>query len=185
MSEKRIRRRELLTGIAAVGVTAAGAGTGTYAYISDESQSDITINVGSLDLNNPAPIEWSENPDSDGEDSFSDSVTIDNAGNLPARRVILSDVSVNDGALAKALEITDVRYGVASSTPILGDIEANNNGNGLYDLDDLRQSTPIDLSEVAGSEVLHADDDAVLEIDAKFDYAKIPDAKGGAALEAT
>lgn len=185
MSDTRLRRRELLTAAAAAGVAAVGAGGATWAFLSDQATSDITLNVGSLAIADPAPIEWSEDPDTDGEDSFSDTVTIENDGNLPARQVLLTNIDVNDPALAKALEITDIRYGVSSATSILSAVQANSNGNGIYDLDDLSQSLPITLDEQAGSELLHADDIAELEIDAQFDYSKIPDSKDGKPLDAT
>lgn len=189
MSDKiELRRRELLGGVATIGVAAVGAGATTYAFLSDQSQADVTINVGSLTLSDPAPIEWSEDPSTEGEDTFSDSLTIENTGNLPARQVLLESITVNDQGLAKALEVLDVRYGQDSVSSILSDIEANNNGNGIYDLDDLRQSlatSSIALEDLAGTGTLYEGATATLEIDARYDYSKIPDSKDGAALEAT
>lgn len=182
----KLTRRQMLGGIAVVGAS-AGVGAGTFAYLNDESTADVTINVGNLELSEPAPIEWSEDPTTPQEDTFSDSLTIENTGNLPSRQVLLTEISVNDTTLAKALKILDIRYGQDDPESILEDVESNENGNGIYDLDDLRQSldnSDIALEDLAGNGVLYAGDSAVLEIDAQFDYSKIEPEKGGNPLDA-
>lgn len=179
----KITRRKLLGSIAIAGAS-AGLGAGTFAYLSDQSTADITINVGSLELADPTPIEWSENPETDGQDSMSESVSIENVGNLPSRQVLLNEIEVDEGSteLLKALEITDVRYGVTEATSIKSELPSDSNENGILDLHDLQQEAPIPLAEMAGAEVLHADDTAMLEIDATWDYEKVPENANGATL---
>lgn len=183
----KLTRRKVLSGIAIAGAS-AGAGAGTLAFLSDTSESDITINVGSLSLSEPSPITWQEDPSTDGEDSLSERVTIENTGNLPSRRVSITDLQSNDWGLAKALEITDIRYGQDSMSSILSDVQENNNGNGIYDLHDLAKTlnnSEIQLDSLAGPDTLNAGEKAHLEIDAQFDYSKIPDSKAGKPLEVT
>lgn len=181
----KLTRRKILASIGIAGVSAASAGIGTAAYLSDDSLSNISINVGSLSLSDPATITWSENPDTQGEDVLSERITVENTGNLPARQVVLTEIDWNDKTLAKALEITAIRYGQDELDTIKIDewLGGDQNGNGVFDLHDLKMRLPVHLDAMTSTSTVYAGEKAHLEIDAKLDYSQIPDDKEGAEFE--
>lgn len=193
----KLTRRTLLGGIAITGASAA-TGAGTFAYLQDDEQTGMTVNVGTLSLDNTEEFSLSEDPETEGEDTFEQEITIVNDGSLPVRQVLLTDVSVSDQTLAAALRILDLRYGRESSredrTEIRSDVESivsgSGNGNGVLDLDDLgryldggaiRLEELVDEDDGEGA-VLHAGEEAYLDVVAEWDYERIPSEYNGGSL---
>lgn len=194
----KLTRRRLLGGLAVAGASAAG-GAGTMAYLTDSEATGVTVNVGNLSLDNTAQFEFSEDPSTEGEDTFEQTITLENDGSLPVRQVVLSDVVFSQGgSLADALKILDLRYGRDSdpenTTSILPDVESDENGNGIFDLDDLRiilNNGEILLEEIVADsetpegEVLYHGEKSYLYIEAEWDYSKVPEGQDGAAMVGT
>lgn len=179
----KITRRSLLGGIAVAGVS-AGAGAGTFAYLQDSEGTDMTINVGTLSLNSTDSFEFKEDGSIQGEDTFETTITIRNEGTLPVRQIILKSIELDDyPELAQWLKLEDITYGRDDPTSIKSDLKSNENNNGIFDLDDLKQNLEssdvrleelIDDSEDGNGEVLYVDEEAYLTITAKWDYEQIP-----------
>jgi hypothetical protein len=99
-----------------------------------------------------------------------------NEGTLPARQLSLSSVSIsgaNGTTVAKASKITAVEY---NGTDITGDLEStvgDANGNGIFDLDDVR-------THLENGEYVLSSDDVALEpgesvqftVSVVFDYSQ-------------
>lgn len=133
---KTISRRGVLVGIASIGAAATGAGIGTHAYLSDQGETELSIDSGSIVLQTTEAISVELL-----EDSVEVTITVTNDGTLPARRVHLEQLAASghEGLLA-ATEVLSLTW---KGTEIRGNVErqldaaADANGNGLFDLEDL------------------------------------------------
>lgn len=192
----KLTRRNLLGGLALIGASAAG-GAGTFAYLQDNEGTDVTINVGTLSISNdPVEFEFAEDSNTQGEDSFGQTITIVNDGTLPVRQVLLDSITADNTILAESLLITDIRYGRETNpenrTSIIQDVGATylegismvdgttEDGIYLQTLIDYLQGSNvrleelIDDSEEGDGEVLYVGEEAYLDIVSRWDYSKIP-----------
>lgn len=201
----KITRRSLLGGLAIAGVS-AGAGAGTFAYLQDSEGTDMTINVGSLSISNdPVEFQLAEDPNTEGEDYFVQTITIKNDGTLPVRQVLLKSISADDETLANALLITDLKYGRQQDrgdrASILSEILPSDHtvtlpdgsdatGNYLQELINYLNDNDVRLEDIISDpsedgEVLHVGDEAYLDIVARWDYSKIPSQEVGGGENST
>lgn len=157
MSDNNISRRKALAAIAGTGTAAALGGAGTFAYITDSNTAKVSFQAGSIVLQiSPKTIDFTSETLAEGEDNGQDdgdemmtTVTIQNTGTLPAKKLWISGVSLGGPEDLKAnAEITtlNILYPGASpvdaldssSAPYYGDATDADNSNGFLDLDDLR-----------------------------------------------
>ena len=169
----RISRLTIGCIVLAVVVGVGAGGAGTYAYLTDTGETALSLTTGSIVItNDPGTLSF---PTDDGTEKTA-TVTVRNEGTLPARQLSLSSVSIsgaNGTTVAKASKITAVEY---NGTDITGDLEStvgDANGNGIFDLDDVR-------THLENGEYVLSSDDVALEpgesvqftVSVVFDYSQ-------------
>ena len=169
----RISRLTIGCIVLAVVVGVGAGGAGTYAYLTDTGETALSLTTGSIAItNDPGTLSF---PTDDGTEKTA-TVTVRNEGTLPARQLSLSSVSIsgaNGTTVAKASKITAVEY---NGTDITGDLEStvgDANGNGIFDLDDVR-------THLENGEYVLSSDDVALEpgesvqftVSVVFDYSQ-------------
>lgn len=203
-NDKNISRRKALATIAGTGAAAAAGGAGTFAYITDSGEADVSLQAGSIVLQvSPETIDFTSETASDGEDNEQDdgdemttTITLQNAGTLPAKALHVSSLNLtgNDDLKnnAKVTTLNLVQPGGTSidaldsgSSPYYGDAD-DQNGNGFLDLADLKariDQAPLPAFTSGQQLKPFQDNQLQIELGVTYDYEGIT--SNGGTLEAT